>query len=493
MSPLRLLSATLAAAVALLTVLALVVALVRPGPPGLWAYVDVLEAYNLPTWFGAALLLVTAGALVVAGAAARAAGVRGAWWWYAAAVGPAVASLCVGTGLHTRVDGLARQAVGENALTTDWLPAAVVIGLVLAVPFGVLARYVPHGRRMIAAVAVFAGGALGSELLVRALGDGGRALAVVAEGVQLAGAAGLLLVAVTAVRLAGDGPGVRLVSTTPAGADPLEPGEPRRWPLWAVAIAVTAGLSALSLVANLAFPDPGPKLAPWIGYLDVDNEGNLPTWWSVGLLVSAAVAHLVTGLTARREGAPASTGWFVGAFILLGMSLDDMTTIHERVGDMVRPEGAGAAGAEGGNFSFYWVVPGAGVALLIAIALGALALKLRGRPRWLLVGGLGVLFFFALGVEGIQGALIAAGGGGQTLQVLGYHVEELGENAGALLLTAAATAALAVRRRAGALDVRYAGHGIPAEDPSPVEPAPDTPTEVFAAVPVSATAPIRQR
>jgi hypothetical protein len=351
--------------------------------------------------------------------------------------------------------------VGENALTNDWLPAAVLLGLALAVPSMVLARRLPHGRWMFVAVATFGVGALASEMLVRLLGDGGRAFAVLAEGVQCAGAVGLLLAALVAVQVLGQGDGgAALVSTSAPDPDAaLEDGDVRRWPLWIVLVVTTIGLSLVSLAATLAFPAPGPKLAPWIGYLDVDKEGNLPTWWSVGLLVAAAVVHLLAGLAARYEGAPASLGWFVGAAILAGMSLDDMTSIHERVGDLVRPEGAGASGAERSDFSFYWVLPGAGVAVLIAIALGALALRLRGRPRWLLVGGLGVLFVFALGVESIEGMLIATGEGGRTLEVLGYHVEELGENAGALLLLGAATAALAVRRRAGTLVVRYAGQG----------------------------------
>jgi len=140
------------------------------------------------------------------------------------------------------------------------------------------------------------------------------------------------------------------------------------------------------------------------------------------------------------------------------MSLDDMTSIHERVGDVVRPEGAVAPEGRDG-FSFYWVLPGAVVAVLVAIAVGALALRLRGRPRRLLVTGLGVLFFFGLGVEALEGVLIAAGGGGRVGEVLAYHVEELGENVGALLLLGAATSALAVRRYAGALLVRYVGDG----------------------------------
>ena len=492
----RLLGVSCAAVIGMTTALSLVTALVRPAPPELWAYVDVLERYNLPTWFATVLLLTVATALLVAGLTYRVGGARGRWWWLGAAVGATLTSLCVGTGLHTRVDGLARQVVGANALTTDWLPAAVVIGLMIAVPFGVLAGRIPHGRWMAMATATYAVGAFGGELVSRTLGPGGRAVAVMSEGVQNAGAVGLLLVTLGAVRVvrkdddmlvtpstSSDAPATRAAGG-PGTGDTKVP----RGALWLVLIGTTLALSALSLGAILSFPTPSPKIEPWIGYVNVDAEGNLPTWWAVGLLFLAALAHLVTGLSARSRGMSGSVGWFVTSAILAGMSLDDMTSIHERVGDMVRPDDAGPAVPEGGAFSFYWVIPGAGVALLVAVAVGALALKLRGRPRWLLVGGLGVLFFFALGVEGLEGAAIAAGGGGRVATVLGYHVEELGENVGALLLIAAALAALAVRDRLGALAVRYVGaepdDAVSSHpDPAPVnEVDPGDPTEVIPVV-----------
>lgn len=469
----RLLLLALGSVVAILTAVSVVVAVLRPAPPALWAYVDVLERYNLPTWFTAAVLIVASLVCLLNGLVASARSRWGTRLWIAAAAATAVASLCVATGLHTRIDGLARQVVGTNALTSDWLAPAVVVGVLIALPFALLARRVQGGRWLTVAVVVFGVGALAGELVARTLGEGGRALAAVLEGVQSAGAVLLLAVAVATLHVARSGADLHLASDIPADDPTGAPRDlapvPGRRPFWAVLVAVTLALSAVSLVAALAMPDPSPKLAQWVGYLDVNSEGNLPTWWSVGLLVAAGAAHLAAGLAGTTAGARGSIGWLVTAAILAGMSLDDMTSIHERVGDLVRPEGATAAGAPEGNFSFFWVIPGAGVALLIAIAVGLLAVKLRGRPRQLLVIGLAVLFFFALGLESIQGALLANGGGGRTVEVLGYHLEELGENVGALLLLGAATSALALRRREDGLDVRYTGAGDtgPEDTPGP--------------------------
>ncbi|MEJ2890251.1 hypothetical protein [Actinomycetospora aeridis] len=455
----RLLLVVLVTVTTALTALSLVVALVRPSPPALWAYVDVLEPYNLPTWFGAAVLVLTALVCLVDALVAAARGRWGTGLWLAAAGAAAVASLCVATGLHTRIDGLARQIVGTTPLTTDWLLPAVVVGILLTTPFALLARRLPQGRWLVAALVTFGVGALGGELLARTLGDGGRALAALAEGVQGLGGAGLLVVAVTALGATTGNSEVHLVSGLADEAPRELPAVPRRRAFWAVLAAGTLALSVVSLVATLALPAPGPKLAQWIGYLDVNREGNLPTWWSVGLLLTAAAAHLAAGIGGRAARARGAMGWLVTAAILAGMSLDDMTSIHERVGDLVRPEGAAAAGNPEGDFSFYWVVPGAGVALLVAVAVGLLALRLHGRPRRLLVTGLAVLFFFALGLEGVQGAVLASGSGGRIGEILGYHLEELGENLGALLLLGAAASALALRRRDDGVDVSYVGAG----------------------------------
>ncbi|MDD7939655.1 hypothetical protein PHK61_14620 [Actinomycetospora lutea] len=453
----RLLLVVLVTVAVALTALSVVIALVRPTPPGLWAYVDVLEPYNLPTWFAATTLLLTSLGCLANGLVAGERGRSATRLWVGAATGAAAASLCTTTRLHTRLDGLARQVVGTNPLTTDWLLTAVVVGVLLAVPFALLARRLRDGRSMIIAVVTFAAGALGSELVGRRLGDDARFLGAVAEGLQAIGAALLLMVVVVALHATRRGRELRATSDLNDERPRDLAATPSRRTVWSIVIAITLVLSALSLAVNLAIPTPGPKLAQWVGYLDVNSEGNLPTWWSIGLLVTAAAAHLAAGIAGRVAGAGGSVGWLVTATILAGMSLDDMTSIHERVGDLVRPEGAAASGDPAGDFSFFWVVPGAGVALVIAIAVGLLALTLHGRPRRLLVTGLGVLFFFALGLEGVQGAILASGGGGRVLEVVAYHVEELGENLGALLLLGAATSALALRRRERGLDVRYTG------------------------------------
>ncbi|MBB3049877.1 hypothetical protein FHS23_000872 [Prauserella isguenensis] len=176
-------------------------------------------------------------------------------------------------------------------------------------------------------------------------------------------------------------------------------------------------------------------------YLDVFVEGNLPTWWSVGLLGSTAVLFGFVGWLARGAGARAeSWGWWCGAVLIGLLSLDDHTQLHERL-DRI---GQRLVTFDSG-FPFYWLIPGLLAGAVVAGGLLLLAARLRGRPRRLVVAGGALLLWSALGMEAMQGLWIAAGESGP-LYVLTYHAEELGENVGVLLLMAAAASAVSLQR-----------------------------------------------
>ncbi|WP_307849391.1 hypothetical protein [Qaidamihabitans albus] len=185
-------------------------------------------------------------------------------------------------------------------------------------------------------------------------------------------------------------------------------------------------------------------------YLDVFVEGNLPTWWSTGLLVVGAAVHGLTAVAARIGGRREHWAWWVSAGLLAVLSLDDHTQLHERL------DRIGRQLVTFDGFPFYWLVPGAVAGLLVAGALLVLARRLSGAPRWLTVTGCALLLGSALGMELLQGLLIAEGESGP-LYVLTYHVEELGENLGVLLLLAAAARSLSLVREGSRLTLDYRG------------------------------------
>jgi hypothetical protein len=202
-------------------------------------------------------------------------------------------------------------------------------------------------------------------------------------------------------------------------------------------------------------------------YLDVVEEGNLPTWWSVGLLVTGALAHAVVAVAAWGTSRRIGLAWLGSAALLAMLSLDDHTSLHERM------DGLGRDLATVDGMHFYWVVPGLAIGAAILLGVSLLVRKLSGPARRYLMLGCVLLLGAALGGEILQGMLLDGGETGPRY-VLTYHAEELGENLGALLMLAAAGAALCVRRTADGVGLIYRGSG-----PSVTRPASDAPTETL--------------
>ncbi|MGH3756994.1 hypothetical protein [Actinophytocola sp.] len=189
-------------------------------------------------------------------------------------------------------------------------------------------------------------------------------------------------------------------------------------------------------------------------YFDVFSEGNLPTWWSVALLVLAAVSHAAAGALAVASRFRGAWAWFVSAAVLGALSLDDHTSLHERL------ERIGRDWVSFERFPGYWLVPGIIVAAVVAVALGLLAWRLTGVPRWCMIAGLVLLLGSAIGMELVQGLLVARDESGP-IYVLVMHVEELGENLGVLLMIAAAVRSVTITSHDGRFGIAY-GRG-PAE------------------------------
>jgi hypothetical protein len=167
----------------------------------------------------------------------------------------------------------------------------------------------------------------------------------------------------------------------------------------ALALSVGGGLvCGAGLVVELAryggWLDPGAWLH---SALSLSYEGNLPTWYSSGLLWTAALG---LGLCGRHVDRGERVRWWVLAALFMLMSLDESMELHEDLG-----------GAElHGVLYFSWVVPGA--LLTAAFALTYLGFWLRLPPptrrgfAWafvLYVGG-------ALGMELPLGAWFEAHG-----------------------------------------------------------------------------------
>lgn len=210
-----------------------------------------------------------------------------------------------------------------------------------------------------------------------------------------------------------------------------------------VALGVTVVLSIVSMAVPALIHHPLTRDRGEIQvYLDVFEEGNLPTWWSTGLLTAAALAFGMIGALLRTRRTSGAWAWFVGAAMFTLLSLDDHTQLHERL------DRIGRRIVTYQDFPFYWLLPGLVAGAVVAGALVLLAARLRGLARWLLLAGCALLLGSALGGELLQGLLIADRETGPRY-VLTYHAEELGENVGVLLMLAAAARVLRITRHQG--------------------------------------------
>jgi hypothetical protein len=216
---------------------------------------------------------------------------------------------------------------------------------------------------------------------------------------------------------------------------------------WLLGVSVTLSVLSMAIPALIDHPLTTERGEVRV-YFDVFSEGNLPTWWSVGLLMLTAVAHAVTGALAVVQRVRGAWAWFVSAAMLGALSLDDHTSLHERL------ERVGQDWVTFERFPGYWLVPGIIAGVFVATALGLLAAKLSGRTRWCMIAGVTLLLGAAMGMELIQGLLVAEGESGP-VYVLVLHAEELGENLGVLLMLTAAVRSLDITRTTDRLSLRY--------------------------------------
>lgn len=229
-----------------------------------------------------------------------------------------------------------------------------------------------------------------------------------------------------------------------AGSECL--AQPVRWRrVLVVLLAISSGLVALSLFLPVLIDheltrDRGDvRVFTYVG-----NEANLPTWWTVSLLVVASLLHMQAGVLASRSQARGAGAWWVLAALLAMLALDELTALHERL------DVWGLALTDAG-FAFPWLVLGAPIAVgMIAVAVIA-ARHLPRRSTMLSLSGIGLLFFSAVGLEAVGGILLGDQQGeyqGENLlYTLLMHLEEFGEMAGAALAVCGPLAALRIRRR----------------------------------------------
>jgi len=162
-----------------------------------------------------------------------------------------------------------------------------------------------------------------------------------------------------------------------------------------LAVALTL-LVAASFVAEYARYVVGSKSAV-IDYFSLNEEQNIPTWWSSSMLLACSVVLFAIAATKSPARGDFRKHWIVLALIFAYISLDELVEIHEWLNNIP------ALGNLHGFIYYGWVIPVGVLVLVFAVSylkfLFHLPPPTRGRVALagvLYVGG-------ALGVEMLLG------------------------------------------------------------------------------------------
>jgi hypothetical protein len=173
----------------------------------------------------------------------------------------------------------------------------------------------------------------------------------------------------------------------------------------AVLMITLAGLAArfaLYMWSEVEFLQP-------LRLFDVGEERSIPTWFESILFLLCSTLLAVVAVAKKQRNDRFSLHWGVLSVILLLLSLDEVASIHEAVGEQSERLLNYATGiTPGGAISFFWVVPGAiFVFIVLLVYLRFLAnLPQTTRRLFLFAGALFVLG--ALGIEMLTAQVVSS-------------------------------------------------------------------------------------
>jgi hypothetical protein len=162
----------------------------------------------------------------------------------------------------------------------------------------------------------------------------------------------------------------------------------------------------------------------------VDDEGNIPSYFSSSLLLLAAL--LLAIITALKKARHAAYGfqWALLSFAFLYMAIDEAAIIHELLGEPMH----GLLGQQAdGIFFFSWVLVGIAVATVFGLLYLKFLLHLPSKTRWRVVIAATLYLGGAIGMELIGGRYAALHGMENLAYSMIATVEESLEMAGVIV------------------------------------------------------------
>lgn len=195
-----------------------------------------------------------------------------------------------------------------------------------------------------------------------------------------------------------------------------QPWRVTRWLALTVGLLVVASSIGQAIRLRLGYT----YAAGLIPLFYVDDEANVPTWYSSMTLLLAAALLLLIATTVRSRGDRTWRQWAALSAVFAALSLDEVAQIHELLIAPLR----GRVGGADGYLYYPWVIPGAIFALAVAVAFARFLYRLPATTRTLfIVAGL-VYVGGALGVETITARLDFEYGPADIAYVVAATLEE---------------------------------------------------------------------
>lgn len=193
------------------------------------------------------------------------------------------------------------------------------------------------------------------------------------------------------------------------------------------ALALVLANLAVQLARYLAGRD---HLLGLVHLFSLNDEYNIPAFFSAGLLLYSSMLLLSIALREHRLGAKDVPRWMILSVGFLLMAIDETLSLHER---LILPMREVLGSGNLGLLYFAWVIPG--MALVLVLGLSFLTFLLRLPRRTALVFTVAATLYLggALGIELIEGRHAEI----HTQHNLGFHMlvmlEESLEMAGVIV------------------------------------------------------------
>jgi hypothetical protein len=173
-----------------------------------------------------------------------------------------------------------------------------------------------------------------------------------------------------------------------------------RWSPTAREAVVVLGVVTAGVIAAFAFVlwfhEYVASITRIRAFLNANGEANFPAWWNATLLLLVAFCALAARVQepdkARRRA------WLLVAVAGLSMSMDEITSLHERLNGVVSSIGIKPR-------TFPWLIPGVFIAAAGSALLIRVGRALPGPARGQLLLALTSYAAGAIGVEALNGLL----------------------------------------------------------------------------------------